>query len=168
MWRNDTNGNKTLCNACGVRLQRQLNKQKQQSQAIADNSTSLIAGKLPRSRTSPAKLSRQDLPRSCSQDLLRQAEGFSQKGMARSLTLIHNSSGQPTLTIAQGAILIDLRNFLLIGRLHSVYLQALKSTLLRVQPVLQTISFTIQRMAVDGTHEISVGGESLQHWLSMQ
>ena len=103
MWRNDTNGNKTLCNACGVRLQRQLNKQKQQSQAIADNSTSLIAGKLPRSRTSPAKLSRQDLPRSCSQEVLRQVEGGGQKGVVRSLTLIQNSSGQPTLTIAQGA-----------------------------------------------------------------
>ena len=108
MWRNDTNGNKTLCNACGVRLQRQLNKQKQQSQAIADNSTSLIAGKLPRSRTSPAKLSRQDLPRSCSQEGLRQAEGVGQKGVARSLTLVHNSSGQPTLTIAQGKHLFDI------------------------------------------------------------
>ncbi len=103
MWRNDTNGNKTLCNACGVRLQRQLNKQKQQSQAVAETSSSLIAGKLPRSRTSPAKLSRQDLPRSCSQEVLPQSEGGGHRGIARSLTLIHNFSGQPTLTIAQGS-----------------------------------------------------------------
>lgn len=102
MWRNDTNGNKTLCNACGVRLQRQLNKQKQQSQAAADNPTSLIAGKLPRCRTSPAKLSRQDLTRSCSQETLRRLEASSQKAISRSLTLVHNSSGQPTLTIASG------------------------------------------------------------------
>ena len=114
MWRNDTNGNKTLCNACGVRLQRQLNKQKLQSQAVADNSTSLIAGKLPRSRTSPAKLSRQDLTRSCSQEALRQVEGVGQKGVPRSLTLIHNSSGQPTLTIAQGTLFCSLNILILL------------------------------------------------------
>lgn len=100
MWRNDTNGNKTLCNACGVRLQRQLNKQKQQSQAAADNPTSLLAGKLPRCRTSPAKLSRQDLARSSSPDALKTFESPPQKTSNRSLTLVHNASGQPTLTIA--------------------------------------------------------------------
>lgn len=44
MWRNDTQGNKTLCNACGVRLQRQLNKQKQQTQPVQPQPTTLIAG----------------------------------------------------------------------------------------------------------------------------
>lgn len=101
MWRNDTQGNKTLCNACGVRLQRQLNKQKQQNQAVAEKPTSLIAGKLPRSRTSPAKLLKHDLPRTSSQDIIRHLENNAiNKPASRSLTLIHNASGQPTLTIA--------------------------------------------------------------------
>ena len=34
MWRNGPDGTKTLCNACGVRLQRQLNKVKQQQNRL--------------------------------------------------------------------------------------------------------------------------------------
>lgn len=58
MWRNDSNGRKTLCNACGVRLSRQASKAKQEAAgASGEAPTSLIAGKQPRSRSSPAKRS---------------------------------------------------------------------------------------------------------------
>ena len=97
MWRNDIHGNKTLCNACGVRLQRQVNKAKQQAQALSEPPTSLIAGKLPRSRTSPAKLSRHELGRCESMgSLVPLGSGHGSPG--RTLTLVHGSEGEPQLT----------------------------------------------------------------------